>query len=117
MDCMCDEVTELVVAILLTVFDMGTDIMLANDYCENGDPLLCTLTTAFISVPLVTLPGLLCSFFCGWERAKKIGLYWKTIEMTLEAGPQMILTLYVMTEADIPEKPSPGGKTSFIEDN
>ena len=93
----------LVLSVILAVFDMVSDFILAVDYCVMDNPWWCGLTWAFIAVPGVLGLLLVCAYVCvsddGDDHVTKSVMWksWKGIEICFESGPQMILQLYIIT--------------------
>ena len=91
--------------IVHTGFDIVSDIMLAIDYCMV-DTQWCLLTWAFIAGPFLTLFIISCTYFCsdvfkdksdnGTKNPTHAWIYWKATEVCLEAGPQLVLQLYII---------------------
>ena len=90
----------IIASVLFTVVDMVTDVVLAVDYCATDNPWWCGLTWAFIAVPLITIPIFL---YWSWNDTDKLGVYkfWKGVEICFEAGPQLLLQLYIMARSDL----------------
>ena len=90
------------VTIGLTIFDMGSDILLAVNYANTGkDDWWFALPLLFFLVPFIFL---LLMTFLAWiadddfKGSFKNGFpYWKQFECTFESGPQLILQLYIMS--------------------
>ena len=83
----------------LTGVNIVSDIILAIDYCVV-DTQWCGLTWAFIVRPVLTFCIILLfyqskdgSLADAW---KKVYVYWKATEVCFEAGPQLVLQLYII---------------------
>ncbi len=92
----------------LTLFDVISDLVLAVDYFINGDRWWGGLTLAFFILPFISGVFLLClgiAKLCrNAEAYIHIGwIIWKVSECICEAGPQLILQLYIMA---LPAEPS-----------
>lgn len=110
------------ISIVLTIPDIVTDIMLAIDYCSNGETQWCLLTFVFISPPLLLL--FVLSVSCCWLCVEKqlngdnlleTGKFfkaWKAFEAVVESGPQLVLQLYIVTLP--PNDPAPVAPGLFV---
>ncbi len=93
----------------LTLFDTISDLILAVNYHINGHKWWGVLTLIFFTQPFIL--GVIwftrIAFGMvwismrkkGWKRRRsiyKLWLYWKAFECIMEAGPQLILQLYIM---------------------
>ena len=83
--------------LVLTGVDIVSDIILAIDYCFV-DAEWCALTWALIAGPFFTFIIIILTFrFSGlFESAAQALTYWKATEVCLEAGPQLVLQLYII---------------------
>ncbi len=99
------------VTIILTVYDMGSDVALAVNYKMNGCNTWASLTILFCSVPFFVGFIILCCVparvLFGKEKAplnedavNQIWLMWRHAECLFESGPQLILQLYIMALPD-----------------
>ena len=91
---------------VLTAVDIISDIMLAIDYCVV-DVQWCGLTWAFIAGSLLSF-GIIILFYLisksnSIEGLPGVWMYWKATEVCFEAGPQLVLQLYItaLTDQDI----------------
>ncbi len=88
--------------VCLTVFDMGSDIVLAVDYYQTGeDWWWFALTLTFFLLPVLVLAVI--GFFMLYQRRliPDSLKYWKAFECMAESGPQLILQLYIMALPDV----------------
>ena len=77
--------------------------MLDIDYCFV-DAEWCALTWAFIAGPFLTLFIIILTYFFsdvftsddGTKQPSHAWIYWKATEVCLEAGPQLVLQLYII---------------------
>ncbi len=107
------------VTVGLTVFDMGSDILLAVNYANTGkDNWWFALTLTFFLIPFIFLL-LIIILVCIEREIKSIIAeffpYWKQFECTTESGPQLILQLYIMSlpSMDVIEDPGIESSTLF----
>ncbi len=88
---------KLLITVGLTIFDMGSDIMLAMDYYYTGEYWWFALTFTVFALPVVVLA--LIELFMLWDE-DGFDAYllksWKVFECMAESGPQLILQLYIM---------------------
>ncbi len=94
------KIVSALVTIGLTLFDMGSDLLLAVNYASTGkDDWWFGLTLTFFLIPVLLL--LLIIVGTGRDRDmegfKELFPYWKQFECTAESGPQLILQLYIMS--------------------
>ena len=77
----------------LTGVDIVSDIMLVIVDAE-----WCALTWAFIAGPFLTFIIIILTFCLSglFESAAQALTYWKATEVCLEAGPQLVLQLYII---------------------
>ncbi len=114
------------VSVILTAFDMASDLALALEYKNTGDDLFYILTLTFLLVPGSVLGLLLLFFFCvtlyeaikvsiksatGCCKTFSVTFFaivtswhdweywprWKYFACMTESGPQLILQLYILT--------------------
>ena len=90
-----------IINVILTGFDIVSDFILAVDYCVTDNPWWCGLTWAFIVGPLLGGIGVLV-LYCrdDFNRATS-WKGWKALELSLEAGPQLLLQLYILALAQM----------------
>ncbi len=89
---------KLLITVGLTIFDMGSDIMLAMDYYNTGeDWWWFTLALTFFLLPMIVLAMIGLYFLCSTSGFDPDLLKaWKVFECMAESGPQLILQLYIM---------------------
>ncbi len=100
----------------LTLFDVISDLVLAANYFKNDDFGWGALTLAFFILPfvvgifiiiVVSAKMLSCCGQENFEGAVDVyygyWIFWKILEVIVEAGPQLILQLYIMA---LPSNPS-----------
>ncbi len=86
-----------VFTIVLTGFDMGSDLLLAVNYASTGkDDWWFGLTLTFFIVPILLLLLIILMTGDNMKNFKELFPYWKQFECTVESGPQLILQLYIM---------------------
>ncbi len=93
------------ITLLLTILDMGSDLALALEYYHSGQYFWFAFTFAFfalITLYLLILLPYTVYIFCDNDNqndlyVKKYWIIWKTCESMFEAGPQLLLQLYIMT--------------------
>ena len=112
---------QLIFNIILTIFDVTSDVLLAVDYYVMDNPWWCILTAAaFISLPLITgvVFLLVYCYLTPSEKlsGKSVWNVWKGIEICFESGPQVILQLYILALEDLDPR-SFRGKSSFHDIN
>ena len=98
----------LVLSVILTILDIGSDVVLAVDYCVTGNPWWCGLTWTFLAVP--ELFGFIFLYVCVYglgddrdesENTKSFWWkLWKGFEICFESGPQLILQLYIIASTE-----------------
>ncbi len=105
----------------LTLFDVISDLVLAANYFKNGDNGWGALTLVFFIFPfvvgifiivVVSAKMLNCCGQENFEGAVDVyygyWIFWKILECIVEAGPQLILQLYIMA---LPSDPDPFNAT------
>ena len=111
---------QLIFNIILTIFDVTSDVLLAVDYYVTDNPWWCGLTAAFIALPLITgtvFLGVYCYLLPSEKLSgKSVWNVWKGIEICFESGPQVILQLYILALEDLDPR-SFRGKSSFHDVN
>ena len=85
-----------IINVILTVFDIVSDIVLAVDYCVTDNPWWCGLTWAFIAGPILLGIGVLVLYCRDESNGRDSWKIWKAVELSLEAGPQLLLQLYIL---------------------
>ncbi len=80
---------------LLTLFDMGSDLILAVDYYNTGDEMW-----AFFLVPVILLLFVIAAMISDKKILPEALKEWKGFECMIESGPQLILQLYIMALPD-----------------
>ena len=95
-----------VLSVVLTLADIVSDLVMAFDYLLKNETLWFYLTLTFVILPLLSLGFILSGthIFFGKKPSEsdietKVVLgwrTWKTIELALESGPQLLLQLYIM---------------------
>ena len=85
-----------IINVILTGFDIVSDIILAVDYCVTDNPWWCGLTWAFIVGPILGGIGVLVLYCQNELSGTESWKLWKAIELSLEAGPQLLLQLYIL---------------------
>ena len=108
---------QLIFNIILTIFDVTSDVLLAVDYYLTDNPWWCALTAAFIALPLIT-GAVFLGVYCYLLPSEKLSVWnvWKGIEICFESGPQVILQLYILALEDFDPR-SFRGKSSFHDVN
>ena len=109
------------ITLLLTVLDMGSDLALALEYYHSGQYYWFAFTFAFfalITLYLLILLPYTVYIFCDSDAendiyVKKYWIIWKTCESMFEAGPQLLLQLYIMTRPS-PSSDTTQGKSTFF---
>ncbi len=92
---------KLLFTIGLTLFDMGSDIILAVDYYKTGqDWWWFTLTLTFFLLPVVVLALIGVGALLTQSVDPDVLKAWKVFECMVESGPQLILQLYIMALSD-----------------
>ncbi len=98
------KIVSALVTIGLTLFDMGSDLLLAANYASTGkDDWWFALTLTFFLIPFTLILLLILGFFCLEDEESFVSIfkdafpYWKQLECTFESGPQLILQLYIMS--------------------
>ena len=99
---------QLIFNIILTIFDITSDVVLAVDYYVTDNPWWCGLTMAFIALPFI-VGVVFLGVYCYLPSSQKLSgqsvwNVWKGIEICFESGPQVILQLYILALKDLNPK-------------